>query len=288
MRLLGWLTGLLVWALAPASARAASLVVDRLDTPDVVQAGDRVSFSFALQFNPDEILLATQAAISAPGLSEFQFTKARGPWDLSADFRLRGDQPMWVYAENTYGEEDAPGVTWDEVGGLAPLGRFSAVATYNGEIEFLLDSWHLILLGNQSIPLAPEWAHIHTGVTVVGGLELPPPAPPPVAPPPTPPPPVAAPPPVAVPSDEPAPSSHPPTPGGPDRPGVMPTAFSCTARACLRTGGSIAISFGFYMTQGELIGPQDSALGAAVPEPATALLMLLGAVVLELRRARKA
>jgi MYXO-CTERM domain-containing protein len=187
--------------------------------PDVVQAGDTVSFSFAFQFERDEVLLATQAEISAPQLSDFRFATNSGisgpnPWDLTSTFRRRGPDgegklgnPMWVHAENVF-DDDPQGVTWDEVGGLAPLGSFSAIASYNGEIVFDLSNWTLLLLDGFSLepgrfgtldhgaPLDPAWAQLRTGVTIVGGLDLPPPPPPPAPPEPAP---VVQPPPVALP-----------------------------------------------------------------------------------------
>jgi len=194
--------------LVPRPARAVSLVLDRLGTPDVVQAGEIVSFSFAFEFEPDEVLLATQAEISAPHLTDFQFPNASGivgpnPWDLTSTFRRMGvnrdGNPMWFHAEDVY-SPDPMGVTWEEVGGIAPVGRFSATATYNGEIVFDLSTWEFLLLEGFStepgrfgtisskVPLDPAWAHIQTGVTIVGGLELPPPPapepPPAVEPPP--------------------------------------------------------------------------------------------------------
>jgi hypothetical protein len=197
------LTGI---SLVPSAARAVSLIVDRLDTPDIVQAGDRISFSFAFQFDAGEILIATQAEISAPHLTDFRFASNSGitgdnPWDLSSTFRRRGSapelrdlNPMWVHVENQFGD-DPVGVTWDEVDGVAPLGKFSAIATYNGEIEFSLSTWELAVFGGfdehgfarlVSVAMDPAYEHIRTGVTVVGGLDLPPP--PVVTDPPAPPP----------------------------------------------------------------------------------------------------
>src|SRR5262245_13749087 len=97
--------------LIPASSGAISLVVDRLGAPDTVQVGDTVSFSFAVQFDPGEALLAAQAEISAPHLSDFGFPTTSGitganPWDLTSTFRRIGPDadgrmfnPMWVHAE---------------------------------------------------------------------------------------------------------------------------------------------------------------------------------------------
>jgi len=210
MRLLRALAILAVAVVVPSSAPAITLIVDRLDTPDVVQAGSLVSFAFSLQFEPDEVLLGTQAEISAPHLTGFQphLVSGPNPWDLWSNMALRGTgNPMWVHAEDAYGE-DPPGVTWDEVGGIAPLGGFTAIATYNGEIElnFVRTSWELLLFGGArpylglKVPFDPAYEHYKTGVTIVGGLELPPPPPPrePPALPPDDPPPA-----VSVPSDDP-------------------------------------------------------------------------------------
>ena len=99
---MAWVVG--AW-LAPGSAGAAVLIVDRLGTPDVMQAGD--SMSFAFQFEPDEIVLAAQAEISATHLTGFEFTRAQGTWDLSSTFRFNGEgHPMsrlqWLANPNPF------------------------------------------------------------------------------------------------------------------------------------------------------------------------------------------
>lgn len=107
---LAWLAGTL---LAPRPASAVSLVIDRLDTPDVVQAGTPVSFAFSLHFEPDEILEGTQAEIRAPHLTGFQPLQIAGenPWDLISGVGIRPTgKPLWIHAENPYGA-DPPGVT---------------------------------------------------------------------------------------------------------------------------------------------------------------------------------
>jgi hypothetical protein len=301
---------------APARAGAVSLVVDRLGTPDLVQAGDRVAFSFAFQLDPGETLLATQARISAPQLSGFAFTKARDPWDLSAEFRQmnenRDGDPMWVYAENIYGE-DAPGVTWDEVAGVAPLGRFSATATYNGEIVFDLSSWELLMLDDTHVPLAAAWEHFHTGVTIAGGADLPPPPPPSVA---TPPPaaPVPVPPPAPeIPEPVPAPqtvipgfvSMPVPVSGWPDRtaaieidgafapatlgmgPGFAP-AVEDVRPSCRDRRGCVRLTTRDALERRGFVYPaRDAAdLGGALPEPGIPALLALGLLGLS-RRARR-
>jgi hypothetical protein len=295
-----WLLGAL---LAPGPASALSLVVDRLDTPDVVSAGDRVSFSFALSFDPDEILEATQADISAPHLGGFEFGEIENnPWDLISTFKLAGwGNPMWVHVEDSIGGgRDPRGVTWDEAGGLAPLGSFSAVATYNGEIAFDLGNWVVSLLGGEEVPLAPEWAHIRTGVTIVGGSELPPPPPP--AP--------AAPPPVVYP---PTLTPDPPPPGEPiegpglhvDRrlvsdgriDGVMPRVQARFVSPCsseLPCAGDIRVfpawALGSRADFESLLDEPGLApgelAGGAVPEPRTAVFMGLAGLLLAVRRRR--
>jgi len=234
--------GPLAWILVlglslPPSAGAVSLVIDHLDTPDIVQAGATVSFAFALQFERDEVLQSTQAEISAPHLTQFTFPTRSGitgpnPWDLSSTFRRFGldesGNPMWVHAENMLDEDDPPGVTWDEVGGLAPLGSFTAVASYNGEIVFDLSSVVIEMFDSlgtattryktHNLPIGPEYQNIRTGVTIIGGLDLPLP---PVVPPPVAPPPVMTPP--TPPSEEPSSSSPRPTDSGVPRIVVVTT-----------------------------------------------------------------
>jgi hypothetical protein len=273
-----WLLGA---CLTPGSARAVSLIVDRLDTPDVVQAGDTVSFSFALEFDRDEILLDTQAELSAPHLSGFQFVRLATPWDLSSSFRqINGgsNNPMWVHAENTY-NEDPRGVTWEETGGRAPLGTFRAIATYNGEIELSLSNWVLDLfnpddpLRSISVAMDPAYQRIRTGVTIVGGIDLPPPplTPPPVmTPPPGVPPPIAAPadpPPIVLPPDDPPPVVRDPSE-------LVPTLIVCEGRCAdrvLRYVGDI-----YYP-----IPPVET------PEPAALPVALLAGLSIALVRARR-
>jgi hypothetical protein len=200
-RACAWL-GLIAAALAPAPAWSLALIVDPLDTPATVQAGDTVSFSFAFRLEPGESILATQVELSIPLLTDFAFPSASGitgvdPWDLTSTFALKyNGNPMWAHVENAFGDDPA-GVTFDEVGGIAPLGRFRARAVYNGEIVLTPLIWIVDRLDRigphgaewTELPMDPAYAHIHTGITIVGGLDLPPPVVEPPVPPPPPPPP---------------------------------------------------------------------------------------------------
>jgi hypothetical protein len=277
----------------------------------VVQAGDTVSFSFGFQFERDEVLLATQAEISAPHLSDFQFANSSGisgpnPWDLTSTFRRRGPDadgrwlnPMWVHAENVYGG-DPMGVTSDEVGGLAQVGSFSAIATYNGEVVFDLSEWSFLLLDgfssevgaiHRSVSLDPTWAHLRTGVTIVGGVDLPSPPPPPAAPEDTP---VVQQPPVAPPVDV------GPSPRSMDGPGilgvrsVMPRSIASICRegghglTRMRCRGGDVSAFHPDLEDGTQLSASVyiGSFNVNVAEPAFPLLALLMAGLLALIRRR--